>query len=281
MRLLRRFPATLAWVALYLFSLGAAHLADVPLWLAMGAVLGLALPTTLLACWEWSFWRPDRRGLGLIAAFALLWLATALATRRGLDWRLGQPANTVFLLAATFGLGFFIAAEIQRVGHLIPVCLLGALVDVLSVLGGPSRRLGEQTARHVAETTQRLGEGLPPPPPPLSTFLVLKWPQPGADGLATLVGFGDLVFFALLLGAARRFGLPVARSLLLLVAGLALALGASFALRAPVPALPFCCGLFLAGHLRRLSLERREWLLTLGVSLAVVALGLAILLVRR
>jgi hypothetical protein len=199
---------------------------------------------------------------------------------RGLEWRLGHPVNTALLLAATFSLGLFIAAEIEQVGHLIPVCVLGALVDVFSVLGGPSRRIGEQTAHHVATTTQRLTEGLPPPPPPFVTFLILKWPQPGAYGLATLVGFGDLVFFALLLGAARRFGLPGARSVLLLLAGLALALSASFALRSPVPALPFCCGLFLLGHVRRLALSRREWLLTLGVSLAVLVVGLVAIRLR-
>ena len=107
-------------------------------------------------------------------------------------------------------------------------------------------------------------------PPPWPSFLVFHWPQPGGLGMASLLGFGDLVFLALLLAGARRFGLPLYRTIALLGTGVGLSLGLSLAWQRPVPALPFLCGLFVLGHLPALRLTRREWWIT-----ALAALGLS------
>jgi hypothetical protein len=252
--------------------MAAALLGPVPLWLSLLTVFGLGLLSLLGLLSEWSVHRPGRRRAAILLATGLsAWGLSAWAIRAGLPWWLLFPVNTAALLLFTFTLGNWLAGELQRPGHLLPVCLVGALADLWSMAAGPTGRISEQTVEHVRETAERIARQEAPPPPPWPTFLILQWPQPGAGGMAALLGFGDLVFMALLLAAARRFALPGWRALGLVAAGLVASLALSVILRRPVPALPAICLLFVLGNLRAMRLQRREWLITGGAALALGA----------
>ena len=271
---LRAHPVTVFFGCAYGLSVAGALWWRAPLWVGLVTVFGVGLLSLLALLREWSAHRPDRRQAALLLAVgAVLWLLSASAVRGGWPWALAHPVNTAALLLFTITLGNWLAAELQRPGHLLPVGVIGALADLWSITGGPTRRISEKTVEHVQTASEHLARGEAPPPPPWPVFLILQWPQPGAGGMAALLGFGDLVFMALLLAAARRFALPGWRALGLVTAGLLASLALSVALRRPVPALPAICGLFLLGNLRALRLERHEWLIT-GV--AAVALGAAV-----
>ena len=87
--------------------------------------------------------------------------------------------------------------------------------------------------------------------------------------MVTLIGFGDLVFFALLLAATQRFELPRWRAFFLVLGGTAVAIALSVVLARPLPALPAIGLLFVIGNVRRLPLRGREWLVTAGVAAAL------------
>ena len=223
--------------------------------------------------------RPNRRWVALeVAAAALVWAASAWAVRAGAPWWLAHPINTVGLLTVSILVGSWLAAELERPGHLVPLCVLAGGVDIWSALAGPTAHIAQQTSEHVARAATEIAQGHTPPPPPWPAFLIYVWPQPGAGGMATLVGVGDLVFLALLLAAARRFDLGRLRVGLALLGALGAAVTLALALHRPVPALPLLCGAFLAVCWPRLHLHRREWWITAATG-ALLGLGIALSLV--
>lgn len=241
-----------------------------PIWLSLSHVLFVGVGALLAVVCEWSDVRPSRWvALAVAMGGAAIWGATAWGTRAGVAWWLLQPVNSVALVVATLGIGTWLAAELERPGHLLPVCVIGALADLWSVAAGPTRHIGEQTVSHTQAAAQHVGRGLAAPPPPWPSFLLYQWPLAGEGIMMPLVGFGDLVFLGLLAAAARRFGLPFARSFGLLVAGVACSLALTALLDRPVPALPAICGLFVLGNLGAMRLERREWLITVATAVAL------------
>jgi hypothetical protein len=227
---------------------------------------------TVLLALEWSAHIPGRKAtLWLFLAGAAWWVASALLVRGDFAWRLWYSVNTLSLLLVTLSIGFWLAGEIERAGHLIPVCIVGTLVDIWSVLEGPSRRVGQQVVTHMQ---MQVDTGVRQPPP-MVDFLVLHWPEPGADMMAPLVGLGDMVFVSLFLASCRRFGLSLTKCVVLVLAGLASAMAVAMWLEKPTPALPFICGLFLLGNFRGLSMTRREWKITWVIAAAMILVGFA------
>ena len=234
-------------------------------------MLVLGIPLTVLLALEWSVYLPSRKiALWLVIAGVAWWYATAMLVQGEFGWRVWFPVNTVALVVVTFAVGFWLAGEIEKVGHLLPVCILGTIVDIWSVFHGPSKNVGEQIMQHQEKMAQVGAQT----PPPIVDFLILHWPYPGADMMATLFGLGDLVFVAMFLAASRRFGLSLLKAVLLTLGGLILATSAAFYTQKPIPALPFICALFLAGNVRSLSLTRREWAVTVSVVVLVLLVGL-------
>lgn len=275
-RPLWRRPVTGLAVLACALSAAAAFLPGVPLWLGVTLVLGLGLFLLLTVVWEWSDALPSRaRTALLVVTGATLGSLAALGVRSGGPWWLLHPIASAALVVTTLALGNWLARELERPGHLLPVCIIGSLADLWSVLGGPTQRIGEETAAHVEAATEALYRGAPLPPPPWASFLVYQWPQPGGGGMATLMGFGDLVFVALLVTGSRRFGLPVGRVLALVAVGIGIAMGLSFWWQRPVPALPLLCGLFVLGNLPALRLSKRELWIT---AVATTIVGSLVLL---
>ena len=267
----RFYIFTLLWAIFYLTALATTIWTDVPAEIGYFAVLGLGIPLTVMMALEWSTFLPGRKiALFLVLAGAAWWLASADLVRSEFQWRIWYPVNTVTLILVTFTVGFWLAGEIEKAGHLIPVSILGTIVDVWSVFQGPSRSVGEQVARHAAvqEVTGVFQ------PPPWVEFLIMSWPQPGAAYMTPLFGFGDLVFIAIFLAGSRKFGISLISTVLLLLAGLAVSIFLSFLFSAPIPVLPFICGLFLLGNFRKLSMTKAEWMTTLLVCVAILIVGL-------
>ncbi len=264
-------PFTLTWSLLYLISIWLTYRRDIPPEPAMYAILLIGIPLTVLIAVEWSTVIPVRKtAIVIVIAAVAWWLVTAMLVRSGLCWRFWHPVNTVMLLVGTYTLGNWLAGELEKVGHLIPVCILGAMVDVWSVLQGPSRSVGEQVVEH-AQRQVYTGTWQPPP---FLGFMILSWPQPGEGYMTPLFGFGDLVFIALFLAASRRFGLSVWKAFFLVLGGLAIAIGVVLFFETPIPTLPFICGLFLIGNWRNLSLTKSEWKITITLAVVIMIIGL-------
>ncbi len=150
-------------------------------------------------------------GVAVLLAFAFLGVASAAAV----------SVVAGALVAATFALGDGIGRRIMHPGHVAPACAVAAAADIASVVApeGPTRAIAaSDTALSV---------------------LAIAGPVPGhAGAIAPTLGAGDLVFAALLLGAAASHGVGRARVTLAIALGITLSLALSATLETAVPALP-------------------------------------------
>ena len=215
--------------------------------LAVGAGLGVyyAVHDRL---WHASDWG-DVAFLACVlipACFAFVLLALPLRTWRGLlptavaigvlawafhvaEWH--TPENFTKLAGVTL-LGFWFLSYFETVAWVVLVAAIIPIVDSYSVARGPTKVIVE---RHEQ----------------VFTTLSFAFPLPGEDAAANL-GLPDLLFFALFLAAAARFGLRVGWTWVALVAsfGGTIALAVSGALErvfnlGGLPALPLLSIAFL------------------------------------
>ena len=169
---------------------------------AIAAALGAyhALASRLPDASTWG----DVAIVGLLvipATFALVGLALPLRGSRALPWaalglaglaailelaELGIAASFVKLAALT-ALGWFFLRFFEQASWVLLVALLIVPVDIYSVASGPTSVILERE-------------------PGIFDRLSVAFPVPGEETLARL-GLPDVLFFALFLGAADRFGL--------------------------------------------------------------------------
>jgi hypothetical protein len=195
-------------------------------------------------------------GVLIPAAFAAVWLALPLAeTRAALPLGLALTALAVALSLAGLGvlfniaklaaltlLGFCFLELFQVLSWVVLIAVLIPWVDAISVWRGPTDYV-------VSEQ------------PGLFDRISLAFPIPGEDSSANL-GPPDVLFFALFLAAAARFGLRTGWTWLGMTAllSLTLVLTASFDI-AGLPALPAICIGFLLPNADLLwrRLRDRRW----------------------
>ena len=211
----------------------------------------------------------------LAAAFiSLIFFAlTAVISRATYNQFEGLLVFNVFALvsaAATFGV--WLSTEIEKPGHLLPVCIIAAGVDIISVARGPSSIVVEQISKHM----EYIAAGLTHLPP-YTSFLILRYPQPG-QGLGLMLGVGDLAFFAVLAGSVIRMELPRINIPLLALWGYC-ALVVSIFLQVSIPALPFIGLGFVLWNIKRIKLNRAEMLITIVFSAALIIIGVVVMLI--
>lgn len=195
--------------------------------------------------WDAATWW-DVAFLGVVlipSCFALVWAALPLREARGLlpvgaalavlalgfhlvDW---NTAENFAKLAAVTLIGFWFLGYFETVGWVVLVSLIVPWVDAYSVWRGPTKVIVTEHA-HV-----------------FTTFS-FAFPIPGESAAANL-GLPDLLFFAVFLAAAARFGLRPGWTWVALTAsfGVTIALAVAFDL-AGLPALPGLSLGFLAAN---------------------------------
>lgn len=197
----------------------------------------------------------SRLATAIIAAIALGVFALA-----GVNSTTAAVVVDTALVALAWGIGATIGRRIEHPGHLLPACVVVACADAASVLS----RWGPTHA--IAESERAL------------SVMVISFPVPGEASVAPALGVGDLVFMAIVLGAAAVHGLSVVRTALLCGVGTLIAGAASAVLATAVPALLPIGAAVVIGlpAARRVRLaERRVAVLAmvLAVSVAAAAIG--------
>jgi hypothetical protein len=219
-----------------------------PLLVARAAAFAV-LVAALVAYYTWADALPDLSDWGDVAVlslclmpalFALVYLVLPLWNERGLLLlALGLGALAAVLTAAELdvaanfvkagavtALGFWFLEYFENLGWVVIVVALIPWIDAVSVWRGPTR--------HIVEEQEEI-----------FTWLSIAFPLPGEPASANL-GLPDVLFFALLLAAAVRFGLRPFWTWLAMV----LSFGATLALAVGfdavgLPALPGLCIAFL------------------------------------
>ncbi len=193
----------------------------------------ILIPATLLTIWLLLPYAGSHGLLGVGLALALL----AVGFRFG---DLDILYNLAKLLALT-ALGFWFLGWFETVAWAVLVAVIIPGVDALSVWRGPTEYVVEEQ-------------------PGLFEEISLAFRVPGEDSTANL-GPPDVLFFALFLAAAERFGLRVAATWVAMTAllGVTLVLTATTDV-AGLPALPAICIGFLLPNADLLwrQLRRRQ-----------------------
>jgi len=132
----------------------------------------------------------------------------------------GSVAVGLALLVGGASIGATLGARVAHAGYLLPVAVVSALADAVSVLhpAGPSAAIANDSG--------------------MAQLLAVPAPVPQL-GWVPILGVGDVVFTALYVAAARRHGLGLGRTLTALAAGYAATLVAVVVWQRPLPALPF------------------------------------------
>jgi len=193
--------------------------------------------------------RPLAEAFVIVALLATGWAAPRAGARRGV-WLLGLAAmygmlaslelatmsplllGVIVLTVLTTGalVGAYIGALLEYPAMLMVVAYVAAFADVVSVF-------------HPAGLTAQVMAH-----PKALALLTVPFPVLGTDGVASLVGIGDVTFAALFVTGARATGLSVRRTLVALGAALVLVALAVELSGAPLPALPFLSAAIVLVH---------------------------------
>lgn len=193
----------------------------------------------------------------------LVFLTIVYAALLSLDLTTMSPALlgvVTFAVLSTGALvGGYIGALLEYPGMLMVVAYVAAFADCFSFVH-PSG----VTANVLAD-------------PKLLALLTVPFPVLGTDGVASLVGIGDVTFVALFITGARQTGLSASRTVWALGAGMAVMAVAVAWLRAPLPALPVLGAAVVLVHpeARRVPAQQVR---RVGANLVVVTLVLGGLL---
>ena len=217
----RLAPALAAGVALVLWGYLSRYIPAPPI--KLDIMLSSAIVLALLGLLVWGMLplRALGRRLPLIAAVALPLAILCV-------WLHLVPFANVAKIVAAGALGIWIAEELEQLSWIVIVAAISAVVDIVSVAVGPTKAL--------------LGKG----PVVVGYFTVaVTWMGYSYDEAYTGLGVSDVIFFALYLGAARRFGLRVGWSAVAMVASFLATIAAAMYWTA-LPALPLLSVAFLA-----------------------------------
>jgi hypothetical protein len=198
-------------VALAAWDAVAGHLAPLPDAWDVALLATIVLPGTYLVVWLLLPLAPWRWLFVLVLATAALAVLLDLA---GLE----AAFNVAKLAAFTF-FGFWFMQLFESLSWVVLVAAVIPWVDIASVYRGPTRVVVEEE-------------------PGIFERIAIAFAVPG-DGAAARLGPPDIVFFALFLAAADRFGLRVVATWLGMTGAISATLVATYALDLDgMPALP-------------------------------------------
>lgn len=224
-------PAAAA--AVVLVAVGALGGSPPPFSLRADIVVSAAVTLGVIA-WLVAALHPLRR----LGHRVLLVAAVALPLGAALTWVELLPLANVAKVVGAAALGLWVAENLERASWVVLVAAVSAVVDVLSVYGGPTRRLLEEGPQVVGYFT-----------------VALTWIGYATSEGYTALGISDVVFFSLYLAAARRFGLRIAASAVAMVVSFVLTIVAALWWEA-LPALPLLSVAFLGVNADRLWRSR-------------------------
>jgi hypothetical protein len=216
-------PALAAGVALVLWGAFSSLLPALPV--RADIMLSSALVLALVAVLVWGLLPLRRLGrrLPLLAVVALPLAALCV-------WLGWVPLANVAKVVAAASLGIWIAGELERLSWVVVIAVVAAVVDVVSVAAGPTKAI--------------IGQG----PVVVGYFTVaITWAGYSYTEAFTGLGISDVIFFALYLGTATRFGLRTGWSAVAMTASFLVTIALAMWWTA-LPALPLLSAAFLAAN---------------------------------
>ena len=110
--------------------------------------------------------------------------------------RLLSALSTANLLGGAALAGAALSTAVKRIGELLPICIIAATADIMSVMGGPSRIMADDIAVYYTSGM----EGAPP----FIDHIIIKAGLPGFTIPVPLFGVTDWILVALLSSSLLR-----------------------------------------------------------------------------
>jgi hypothetical protein len=226
-------PAVAAGALLILYGLSSSLLPALPVRADIMVSSAIALGLMAVLVWGMLPLQVFGRRLPLLTVAALP-LAVLFV------WLGWVPLANVAKIVAAGALGMWIAAELEKLTWIVIVAAVSAVVDIASVAAGPTKAI--------------IGQG----PVVVGYFTVaVTWFGYTYAEAYTGLGVSDVIFFALYLATARRFGLRVGWSAVAMVASFLATIAVAMWWTA-LPALPLLSVAFLAVNVDRLLVQLRR-----------------------
>jgi hypothetical protein len=217
----RLAPAVVAGALIALWGLLSSGLPALPV--RADIMLSSALVLSLVAVLVWGL-----LPLHVLGRRLPLLTAAALPLAILFVWLGWVPLANVAKVVAAAALGIWIAEELEKLSWIVIVAVVSAAVDVVSVAAGPTKAILDQGPVVVGYFT-----------------VAVTWAGYTYSEAYTGLGISDVIFLALYLGAARRFGLRVGWSGVAMVVSFLATIAAAMWWTA-LPALPLLSVAFLA-----------------------------------
>jgi len=150
------------------------------------------------------------------------------------------PLANVAKIVAAAALGMWIATELEKLSWIVIVAAVSAVIDIASVAAGPTKALIDKGPAVVGYFT-----------------IGVTWFGYTYAEAFTGLGVSDVIFFALYLATAQRFGLRVGWSAVAMVASFLVTIAVAMWWTA-LPALPLLSVAFLAVNADRLLAQLRR-----------------------
>ena len=178
----------------------------------LGGALTALVPLSLASAARISI--RVRVALGLASAMTLATIAL-----RGAHGLTASLFVDLALVTLALAIGGGIGERVEHPGHLLPACVVAALADLVSLLhpSGPT---------HAIASSERA-----------LAVVAVSFPVPSTTAFAPVLGLGDLIFVALVLGVARAHGISLVRMALACALGVVAAGGFAAVLESAAPAL--------------------------------------------
>jgi len=213
---------------------------------------------------------PPGELVSMVLALGLWWAVGGLGEREGTVRLLALPgADVIFVLACVLA-GRLLSRIVRERNIMLPIAIVLALTDVFTVFVGPVAL----ALTHAPELVEQLSMKLPE---------VGSAAPEGAAGLShfATLGLGDIIFAALLLAGAARFGLNFRATFWWILGTVVVGLALFVAVPGipPMPVLPLMAIAFLIANRGRFELSREERRITIVAFIFVGALlaGLGVL----
>jgi hypothetical protein len=155
-------------------------------------------------------------------------------------WLGWVPLANVAKIVAAAALGMWIATELERLSWIVIVAAVSAVIDIASVAAGPNKALIDKGPVVVGYFT-----------------IAVTWFGYTYAEAYTGLGVSDVIFFALYLATAQRYGLRVGWSAVAMVASFLATIAVAMWWTA-LPALPLLSAAFLAVNADRLLAQLRK-----------------------
>lgn len=143
--------------------------------------------------------RSDLRKKWLCGTGGLGFLLFGFARLTGFTGDILYIVGTANLLVFANLLGSWMATPLTRPAELVPLSVLVSLVDIFSVVGGPTREIAEIIEKYYR--SGRVG------PVPISDFILIKLPVPGFPAMLPVFGVSDWIIIAFFTASAFKFRL--------------------------------------------------------------------------